>query len=57
MMFFFCVCVSVYSITSRNNASILNFGDGFRWKSEYPWYIIEIKSKHFPTVLKKIKKK
>ncbi|KAF0769544.1 Uncharacterized protein FWK35_00005104, partial [Aphis craccivora] len=27
---------SVYSITSRNNASISNFGGGFRWKSEYP---------------------
>ncbi|KAF0714282.1 serine protease snake-like isoform X2, partial [Aphis craccivora] len=30
------VCVSVYSITSRNNAPISNFGGGFRWKSEYP---------------------
>ncbi|KAF0770602.1 Uncharacterized protein FWK35_00013609 [Aphis craccivora] len=40
-------------ITSRNNASISNFGDGFRWKSEFPWCIIEVKSKHFPTVLKK----
>ncbi|KAE9543539.1 hypothetical protein AGLY_002339 [Aphis glycines] len=28
-------------ITSRNNASISNFGGGFRWKSEYPWCIIE----------------
>ncbi|KAF0761925.1 Uncharacterized protein FWK35_00036562 [Aphis craccivora] len=32
-----CVCVfffvSVYSITSRNNASISNFGGGFRWQS------------------------
>ncbi|KAF0688711.1 Uncharacterized protein FWK35_00038182 [Aphis craccivora] len=35
--FFF---VSVYSITSRNNASISNFGGGFRCKSEYPWCII-----------------
>ncbi|KAE9523837.1 hypothetical protein AGLY_015725 [Aphis glycines] len=36
-----CVCffVSVYSITSRNNASISNFRSGFRWKSEYPWVI------------------
>ncbi|KAE9533242.1 hypothetical protein AGLY_009283, partial [Aphis glycines] len=41
-------------ITSRNNASISNFGGGFRWKSEYPWCIIEVKSKHFPTVFKKI---
>ncbi|KAE9530089.1 hypothetical protein AGLY_011551 [Aphis glycines] len=30
-------------ITSRNNASISNFGGGFRWKSEYPWCIIEFK--------------
>ncbi|KAE9525552.1 hypothetical protein AGLY_014079 [Aphis glycines] len=30
-------------ITSRNNASISNFGGGFRWKSEYPWCIIEVK--------------
>ncbi|KAE9540688.1 hypothetical protein AGLY_003933, partial [Aphis glycines] len=36
MFFFF---VSVYSITSRNNASISNFGGGFQWKSEYPWCI------------------
>ncbi|KAE9537232.1 hypothetical protein AGLY_006255 [Aphis glycines] len=43
-------------ITSRNIASISNFGGGFRWQSEYPWYIIEINSKHFPTVLKKIEK-
>ncbi|KAE9524078.1 hypothetical protein AGLY_015559 [Aphis glycines] len=48
--------VSVYSITSRNNASISNFGGGFRWKSEYPWCIIEVKSKHFPTAFKKIEK-
>ncbi|KAF0771354.1 Uncharacterized protein FWK35_00005716 [Aphis craccivora] len=27
-----CVFVSVYSITSRNNASISNFGGGFRWQ-------------------------
>ncbi|KAF0770106.1 Uncharacterized protein FWK35_00003940 [Aphis craccivora] len=27
---FFFLCVSVYSITSRDNASISNFGDGFR---------------------------
>ncbi|KAF0748573.1 Uncharacterized protein FWK35_00021402 [Aphis craccivora] len=52
-MFFF--CVSVYSITSRNNAPISNFGGGFRCKSQYPW-CIEVKSKHFPTVFKKIEK-
>ncbi|KAF0767621.1 Uncharacterized protein FWK35_00006090 [Aphis craccivora] len=56
-----CVCffffvVSVYTITSRNNAPISNFKGGFRCKSEYPWCIIEVKSKHFPTVLKKIEK-
>ncbi|KAF0742800.1 Uncharacterized protein FWK35_00026133, partial [Aphis craccivora] len=49
-----CVCVCVYSISSRRNASISNFGIGFQWKSKYPWCIIEIKSKHFPTVFKKI---
>ncbi|KAE9534014.1 hypothetical protein AGLY_008750, partial [Aphis glycines] len=37
--------------------TISNFGGGFQWKSEYPWYIIEVKSKHFPTVFKKTKKK
>ncbi|KAF0753784.1 Uncharacterized protein FWK35_00025066 [Aphis craccivora] len=36
--------VSVYSITSRNNAPISNFGGGFRCKSKYPWCIIEVKS-------------
>ncbi|KAF0762322.1 Uncharacterized protein FWK35_00017762 [Aphis craccivora] len=41
-------------ITSRNNAPISNFGGGFRCKSEYPWCIIQIKSKHFSTVFKKI---
>ncbi|KAF0750614.1 Uncharacterized protein FWK35_00019140, partial [Aphis craccivora] len=52
MCFFF--CVSVYSITSL--ASISNFGDGFRRQNEYPWCIIGVKSKHFPTVFKKIEK-
>ncbi|KAF0767560.1 Uncharacterized protein FWK35_00003570 [Aphis craccivora] len=41
------------SITSQNNDSISNFGGGFRRKSEYIWCIIEGKSKHFLTVLKK----
>ncbi|KAF0715629.1 Uncharacterized protein FWK35_00029585 [Aphis craccivora] len=36
--------VSVYSITSRNNAPISNYGGGFRCKSEYPWCIMEVKS-------------
>ncbi|KAF0727036.1 Uncharacterized protein FWK35_00034466 [Aphis craccivora] len=31
-------------ITSRNNAPISNFGGGFRYKSEYPWCIIKVKS-------------
>ncbi|KAF0759597.1 Uncharacterized protein FWK35_00016767 [Aphis craccivora] len=52
-VFFF---VSVYSITSRNNAQISNYRGGFRCKSEYPWCIIEVKSKHFRTVFKKIEK-
>ncbi|KAF0761938.1 Uncharacterized protein FWK35_00008337 [Aphis craccivora] len=39
-----CVFLSIlYSITSRNNASVSNFGSGFRWQSEYPWCIIEFK--------------
>ncbi|KAF0754485.1 Uncharacterized protein FWK35_00018519 [Aphis craccivora] len=53
-VFFF---VSVYSIISRNNAPISNFGGGFRCKSEYLWCMIEVKSKHFPTVFKKMEKK
>ncbi|KAF0747259.1 Uncharacterized protein FWK35_00027680 [Aphis craccivora] len=48
MCFFF--FVSVYSITSRNNAPISNYGGGFRCKSEYPWCIIEVK------IFKKIEK-
>ncbi|KAF0773781.1 Uncharacterized protein FWK35_00000057 [Aphis craccivora] len=39
----------MFVITSRNNASISNFGGGFRWQNEYPWCIIEVKSNHFPT--------
>ncbi|KAF0728055.1 Uncharacterized protein FWK35_00020330 [Aphis craccivora] len=34
----------------------INFWGGFRYQSEYPWCIIEVKSKHFPTVLKKNRK-
>ncbi|KAF0768535.1 Uncharacterized protein FWK35_00006711 [Aphis craccivora] len=49
------ICTLV-NITSRNNAPISNFGGGFRCKSEYPWCNIEVKSKHFPTVFKKIEK-
>ncbi|KAF0757916.1 Retrotransposable element Tf2 protein type 1 [Aphis craccivora] len=49
MCFLFFVFVSVYSITSRNNAPISNYGGGFRCKSECPWYIIEVKNviEHF----------
>ncbi|KAF0692259.1 Uncharacterized protein FWK35_00028068, partial [Aphis craccivora] len=50
--FFFFVFVSVYSITSRNNAPISNYGGGFRCKSEYPWCIVE----HREKPKKKIKK-
>ncbi|KAE9523886.1 hypothetical protein AGLY_015774, partial [Aphis glycines] len=56
MVCVFLVFVSVYSITSRNNILISNFGGGFRWQNEYPWYIIEVKSKDYPTVFKKIDK-
>ncbi|KAF0753491.1 Uncharacterized protein FWK35_00038382 [Aphis craccivora] len=49
-------CVSVYSITSRNNAPISNFGCDFQCKSEYSWCIIEVKSKYFQTAYKKIEK-
>ncbi|KAF0768868.1 Uncharacterized protein FWK35_00021722 [Aphis craccivora] len=38
------------------NAPISNFGGGFRCKSEYPWCIIQVNSKYFPTVFKKIEK-
>ncbi|KAF0762284.1 Uncharacterized protein FWK35_00017484, partial [Aphis craccivora] len=41
---------------SQNNDSVSNFGSGFRWKSEYPWCIIQVKSKHFSTVFKKVEK-
>ncbi|KAE9525930.1 hypothetical protein AGLY_013979 [Aphis glycines] len=41
------------SITSRNNASISNFGGGFRWKSEYPfWIILTDKSSPFRIVFR-----
>ncbi|KAE9533364.1 hypothetical protein AGLY_009267 [Aphis glycines] len=36
-------CIDFTIITIRNNASISNFGGGFRWKSEYSWCIIEVK--------------
>ncbi|KAF0766685.1 Uncharacterized protein FWK35_00019763 [Aphis craccivora] len=43
-LFLFFYCVSVYSITSRNNALISNFGGGFRWQNEYSWCIIKVKT-------------
>ncbi|KAE9526135.1 hypothetical protein AGLY_013766, partial [Aphis glycines] len=49
-------CIGFTMIITSRNASISNFGGGFRWKSEYPWCIIEVKSKLFPTVFKKIEK-
>jgi len=36
----------------KENASISNFRGGFRWKSEYPWCILEVKSKKCSVVLK-----
>jgi len=49
--------VFVYSIAYRNNTSISNFGGGaFRLQIEYLWYIVQVKSKHFPVVFKKIGK-
>ncbi|KAF0768671.1 sodium channel protein 60E-like isoform X1 [Aphis craccivora] len=42
---FFFVFVSVYSITSRNNAPISKYGGVFRCKSEYPWCIIKFSKK------------
>ncbi|KAE9533559.1 hypothetical protein AGLY_009197 [Aphis glycines] len=48
--------VSVYSIISRNNASISNFGGGFQWKSEYPWCIIQFSKKSRKTKKKMTEK-
>ncbi|KAF0761576.1 Uncharacterized protein FWK35_00008461, partial [Aphis craccivora] len=40
------MCHNSYVIvTSGNNASISNFGGGFRWQSEYPWCIIKFSRK------------
>ncbi|KAF0747403.1 Uncharacterized protein FWK35_00024663 [Aphis craccivora] len=44
-------------ITCRNNTSISIFGRGaFRLQIEYIWCIIQVKSKHFLEVFKKIGK-
>ncbi|KAF0755462.1 Uncharacterized protein FWK35_00020864, partial [Aphis craccivora] len=39
--------VSIALPTCRNNSSISNFGDGFRWQSEYPQCVIQVKSTTF----------
>ncbi|KAE9522819.1 hypothetical protein AGLY_016781, partial [Aphis glycines] len=54
VFFLFFFFVSVYSITSRNNAPISNYGGGFRCKSEYPWCIVEVKI--FKKIVKNKKK-
>ncbi|KAE9542335.1 hypothetical protein AGLY_003462 [Aphis glycines] len=41
--------------TNRNNASISNFGDGFRRKSVYPWCIIKVKIQFFTKSVKNAK--
>ncbi|KAE9531323.1 hypothetical protein AGLY_010529 [Aphis glycines] len=58
-VFFFVLflCVSVYSITSRNNIPISNYGGGFRCKSEYPWCIIEFSKKSRKTKKKMTEKR
>ncbi|KAF0705902.1 Uncharacterized protein FWK35_00032605, partial [Aphis craccivora] len=54
-VFFF---VSVYSITSRNNAPISNYRGGFRCKSKYPWLGQKLTFSHsFKKNRKKQKKK
>ncbi|KAF0770241.1 Uncharacterized protein FWK35_00001336 [Aphis craccivora] len=50
----FFLCVLCLCITSRNNAPISNFGDGHGFDGKIN--ILEVKSKHFPTVFKKIEK-
>ncbi|KAF0752830.1 Uncharacterized protein FWK35_00013933 [Aphis craccivora] len=59
MVCFFFFCVSMYSISRRNNASISNFGGGFRRKREYLWCIIKVKtfSNSFQKKSRKTKKK
>ncbi|KAF0758266.1 Uncharacterized protein FWK35_00014753, partial [Aphis craccivora] len=42
VLLFFVCSVRAYGITCQNNSSISNFGVCFRWRSEYPWYIIEV---------------
>ncbi|KAF0768996.1 Uncharacterized protein FWK35_00002780 [Aphis craccivora] len=54
-----CIDLRFYNdvIISRNNAPISNYGGSFRCNSEYPWCIIEVRSKHLPTVFKKNREK
>ncbi|KAF0768585.1 Uncharacterized protein FWK35_00009601, partial [Aphis craccivora] len=61
LIFHCCVCVcvfffvSVYTRTYRNNASISNFGGGFRWKNKSYWCIGEF-SKASAKIKKKLRK-
>ncbi|KAF0760636.1 Uncharacterized protein FWK35_00035899 [Aphis craccivora] len=48
-VFFF---VSVYTRTCRNNASISNFGGGFRYQNESSWCIGEVIFLNFPIAFK-----
>ncbi|KAF0754774.1 Uncharacterized protein FWK35_00020760 [Aphis craccivora] len=53
----FFYCSSLIATTCKKDVPCSSyFRGGFRCKSEYPWCIIKVKSKHFPTVFKKIKK-
>ncbi|KAF0736165.1 Uncharacterized protein FWK35_00018299 [Aphis craccivora] len=51
-----CIDFTMMCIISRNNAPISNFGGGFRCKSEYPWCILEVKSKHLKINKNKLRK-
>ncbi|KAF0770140.1 Uncharacterized protein FWK35_00019824 [Aphis craccivora] len=51
-----CIDFTMMCVASQNNASISSFGSGFRWQSEYPCCIIEVKRNNFPIVFKKIEK-
>ncbi|KAF0699402.1 Uncharacterized protein FWK35_00031598, partial [Aphis craccivora] len=41
--YYFYFFVSVYTRTCRNNASISNYGGGFRWQNESSWCIGPLK--------------
>ncbi|KAF0762859.1 Uncharacterized protein FWK35_00018228 [Aphis craccivora] len=54
VFFFVCLCTAyLVEIMLQFQTS----GGGLRCKSEYPWCIIKVKSKHFPTVFKKNREK